>query len=168
MNPSSMQLSSVDRPIRLLLTSFLVTISLGYAAGLYFVGHTTNVSPAGTVEQFRGNEDVPIEEVEEIKYAKDTLEMMNIIHTHVTSFALIYLVVGGIFLFTGCDPRLKIFLAVEPFAATIVLFGGMAVLRYFGDGSSTWIATVMMAAGMLTTLAFYGMVVLSLRDLWRK
>jgi len=167
MNPTSIRLAALDRPVRLLLTSFLITILLGYSAGVYFVGHTTKVTPAGTVEQFRGNESVPIDEVDEIKYAKDTLEMMNIIHTHVTSFALIYLAIGGIFLFTGFNPKLKVILAVEPFVATIVLFGGMAVLRYLGTDSSTWIAAVMMAAGLLTTGAFYVMVLLSLRDLWR-
>lgn len=166
-NDGFLALRSVQPTTRWFLTAFLVTVTFGYAAGLFFVAQTTSVSSEGTVQQFRGNENVPISEIDEIKYAKDTLEMMSIIHTHVTSFALIYLAVGGIFLLSSFDSRIKLFLAIEPFAATLLLFGGMAALRYFGAGVSVAFAWIMMAAGMMTTICFLSMVGLSLYDLWR-
>lgn len=152
---------------RWLVTAFLVTIGFGYSVGLVFVEQTTGVAPEGTVEQFRGNEDVPMSEVSEIKYRKDTLEMLNIVHAHVTSFALIYLAVGGIFLLSSYKARLKTILAVEPFVATILLFGGMLCLRYLGAGLSQVFALIMMIAGAATAVCFYLMVGLSLFDLWR-
>ena len=155
-------------PLRVLLVAFLVAISVGYTAGLYFVWHTTNMSVDGTTEQFLGNEDASLEEITEIKYRKDTLEMMNIIHTHVTSFALIYLAVGAIFLFGSAGPRTKVILATEPFAATLVLFGGMWGLRYVGGTYAPLFAIVIMIAGLLTAVCFYTMVTRSLVDLMRK
>lgn len=163
--PSS--LNVLPSTVRWFLTAFLATITFGYVAGVYFVSHTTDFSAEGTVQQFRGNEDVPISEVEEIKYGKDTLEMMNVIHTHVTSFALIYLAVGGIFLFGSFDPRLKAFLALEPFVATLLLFGSMTGLRFFGDETSEAFAWLMLVAGLTTTLCFLAMVGLSVFDIWR-
>jgi len=160
------RLATVDSGVRLFLTAFLITITLGYAAGLYFVAHTTDMTPGGAVEEFRGNEELPVSQIDEIKFAKDTLEMMNIIHTHVTSFALIYLAVGGIFLFSRFRRTLKIALAVEPFAATVLLFGGMAGLRYFDSAVADVFAWLMMVTGTITALCFVSMVGLSLFDLW--
>lgn len=163
----SFRLRTVDGAVRWFLTAFLVTITAGYATGIYFVAFTTHGSVTGTVHEFRGNEDVPLEEAREIKYAKDTLEMLNVIHAHVTSFALIYLAVGGIFLCSSYGPKLKGALAVEPFAATLILFGGMAALRYLGSGAAGVFAAVMMAAGLSTFGCFLAMVVLSLWEMWR-
>lgn len=161
------RLGIVNGVVRWFLTAFLVTITAGYATGIYFVSFTTHSSVTGTVHQFRGNEDVPLDEAREIKYAKDTLEMLNVIHAHVTSFALIYLAVGGIFLFSSYRPALKGLLAVEPFAATLILFGGMAALRYLGSGAAGAFAGLMMVAGLSTFGCFLAMVVLSLWEMWR-
>ncbi|HET6567642.1 MAG TPA: hypothetical protein VFG50_06735 [Rhodothermales bacterium] len=167
--PSSIvpRLGAVDGVVRWFLTAFLVTITAGYATGVYFVSVTTHGSVVGTVHEFRGNEEVPLEEAREIKYAKDTMEMLNVIHAHVTSFALIYLAVGAIFLCSSYPPGLKGILAVEPFAATLILFGGMAALRYLGSTAAGAFAGIMMLAGFSTFGCFLIMVALSLWEMWR-
>lgn len=161
------RLADLNGPARWFVTVFLVTIMAGYLAGVYFVYSTTQGTPTGTVQRFRGNENIPVEEVQEIKYPKPTAEMLNIIHTHVTSYALIYLAVGGLFLFSSYGPKVKAFLTVEPFLGTLLLFGGMAGLRYLGEGAASLFAYVMLAAGLLTFGCFLAMVGLSLWELWR-
>jgi hypothetical protein len=160
------RLHELDGVVRLFLTAFLVTISLGYFAGVYFVSHTTSVTSRGTIEQFRGNEDSVSADRMEIKFEKSTLEMLSLIHSHVTSFSMIYLAVGGIFLFSSFSRRLRIILTIEPFLATILLFGGMAGLRYLGGSAATALAWLMMVAGFSTFLCFAAMVGLSIREMW--
>lgn len=152
---------------RAFLSAFLIVISVGYLAGTFFVIHTSHGTPAGTMGQFRGNENVPIEDTDVIKFAKSDIEMLNIIHAHVTSFALIFFAIGGIFLFTSYTTALKAFLAIEPFVATLVLFGGMAALRYMPDVWAFPLATLMMLAGLSTSLCVVCLVLLSLLDMWR-
>ncbi len=159
-------LKETDGVLRLFLTAFLLTISFGYGTGIYFVAHTTHVSASGTVEQFRGNEDASTGSETEIKFEKSTLEMLNVIHAHVTTFSLIYLAVGGIFLFSSFSKRLRSILSVEPFVATIILFGGMVGVRFMDESVATVMAWIMMIAGGSTFLAFGAMVALSLRDMW--
>ncbi len=161
------RLDRMPGPWRVLLTAFLITMTAGYLTGLYFVAFTTQGSPQGVAEQFRGNEGAPAEEVAEIKYEKSLVEMLSIIHTHVTSFALIFLSIGGIFLLGRARPRTKAVLAAEPFVATLVLFGGMAALRWLGPAWAKPMAFVMMAAGFSTFVCLIAMVGASLWEMWR-
>ncbi len=151
---------------RAFLTAFLVTLTLGYLTGIYFVDYTTHGTPEGIVQQFRGNEDLPMEAVQAIKYPKSDREMLNIIHAHVTSFALIFFGAGGVFLLSGVRRSWKWFLAVEPFVATLVLFGSMAAVRYLPASWAFPMAVLMMLAGLTTFLALLLMVSISLYELW--
>ncbi len=151
---------------RAFLTAFLVTLTIGYLTGVYFVDYTTHGTPSGVVQQFRGNEDLPMEAVQEIKYPKSDREMLNIIHAHVTSFALIFLGAGGVFLLSSVRPRLKKWLVIEPFIATLVLFGSMAAVRYAPDAWALPLAVLMVVAGLTTFIALLVMVGLSLWELW--
>ncbi len=153
---------------RLFVTSFLVVMAVGYLHGVYFVDFTTHSSLKGTATNFRGNEDLPIEQAAELKYAKTLPEMLNILHTHITSFALIFFAVGGIFLFSSTRDRLKVLLAVEPFVATLVLFGGMWGVRYAPEGLAGLFAGLMLLAGVTTLLCFLAMVSISLWEMWGK
>lgn len=152
---------------RWFVTAFVVVLTAGYLCGIYFVAYTTHGTPTGTVHQFRGNEEVPIEEAQEIKYEKSDLEMLNIIHSHTTSFSLIFFALGGLFLFTAYPERLKAVLSVEPFVATVLLFGGMAGIRYLPETWALPAGIVMMVAGLSTFAAVVAMAVLLLWELWR-
>lgn len=168
MSDSGIRLRDLRGSPRLFLSAFLVVMSAGYFHGLYFVDFTTHSSAEGTVIQFRGNEDLPFESGGEIKYAKTLPEMLNIIHSHLISFALIFFGVGGVFLFSTVKDRLKAILALEPFVATLVLFGGMWGVRYAPEGLwSTAIAWTMLLAGVVTAICFTVMVSVSLWEMWR-
>ncbi len=159
-------LRALQGTARWLVTWFLIVVGVGYLTGIVFVRHTTHNTPTGIVHQFRGNEDVPLEQVQEIKYPKSPYEMLNIIHAHVTSFALIFMAVGGLFLGTSVSERWKAILALEPFAATLLLFGGMAAVRFLPEGWELPAAWVMLVAGASTFVCLYAMIGRMLWEMW--
>lgn len=157
------QLRGIERSF---VTAFLITLTVGYLTGIYFVDFSTGSTPTGIVQQLRGNEDQPIEGLTEIKYPKSPREMLTIIHTHVVSFGLIFFGVGGVFLFSGVRRKLKYILIVEPFVATLVLFGSMALVRYLPPGWIYPFSLLMMLAGLTTFVALILMVGISLYEMW--
>ncbi len=163
----SFSLRSLRGTARWLVTWFLIVLGVGYLTGIVFVRHTTHNTPRGVVHQFRGNEEVPLEEVQEIKYPKSPYEMLNILHAHITSFALIFLAVGGLFMGTSVSERWKAILALEPFAATLVLFGGMAAVRFLPESWAWPAAWVMLVAGGSTFICLYVMIGRILWEMWQ-
>jgi hypothetical protein len=167
-----LQLRTASGPVRWFIGGFLVAMTFGYATGLYFVRDTTKLTAQGTAEQFRGNDTGGADgadpaEGAEIKFAKSTPELLTIVHTHVTSYALIFLGVGAVFLGSSAPRRLKAFLAAEPFVGTVVLFGAMMALPFASPGWAAALAWAMMLAGLLTTASFFVMAGWSFWDLLR-
>lgn len=151
---------------RLFVSAFLVALTVGYLHGIYLVDFTTHTSAKGTYYNFRGNESVPVEEATEIKFPKSFAEMLDIIHTHIISFALIFFSVGGVFLFSSAAERLKALLLVEPFAGTLVVFAGMWGVRYAPPELAHAFGWLMLIAGIITFLCFGAMVGLCLWEMW--
>lgn len=162
----SFRLTSANSLMRGFLTAFLLTLLTGYLTGVYFVDFTTESHPEGILAQFRGNEDAPLETVQEIKYPKSTREMLTIIHAHITSFALIFFGAGSIFLLTQVRKSIKYFLVTEPFVATLVLFASMAGVRYLPETWAYPLTWLMMLAGLSTFVALFAMVGIALYELW--
>lgn len=153
--------------LRRLCLAFLLTATAGFTLGVFFVDHTTASNPAGIAERYRGSESMGVD-IEglpadrEIQYEKSPSEMLNITHTHILSLGMLFLLVGGIFsLTTGIPPAMKTLLVIEPFLSLILTFGGMYLLRYHDPGWSWMIA----ASGVLMTVCFYAMVVISVYQL---
>lgn len=163
----TLTLRTLPRVWKGLLLAFLLTAAAGFTLGVFFVDHTTGSRPDGIAERFRGSEamGVPLEELPvdaEIQYEKTPSELLNITHTHILALATLFLLTGGIFLLsTGIPPLLKSFLAIEPFVSLVVTFGGMWLLRYH---SPAW-GWVIAASGVLMTVCFYAMVIISLVQL---
>lgn len=163
------RLRDLPRLLRHLLASFLIVIAAGYTLGAFFVDHTTDTDPDGIAERFLGTEGVGIDPMamppeREIQYEKSAAEVLNITHTHVISLALVFLAVGGIFVFaSGIPGWLRGFLVLEPFLSIVLTFGGMWLLRYHSPSWSILIAV----SGMLMSLCFYVMVGVSVWQLLR-
>jgi hypothetical protein len=150
-----------------LLTAFLLVVAFGYTLGVFFVDHSTHLRPDGIAERYLGSEAMGMDEVApdhetELQFEKSPAEMLNVTHTHMISLALLFLAVGGIFLFTtGLPPWLRATLLLEPFASIILTFGGMWLLRYHSPAWSYLIAV----SGTLMTVCFYVMVGMSIWQL---
>ena len=85
-------LKSLPLHLKYLVTAFLLVLSIGYFTGIRFVDHTTAQTPVGIQENYLGNESD--EDATEMKFKKTKQEMLNIVHTHILSMALIFLLTG--------------------------------------------------------------------------
>jgi formate hydrogenlyase subunit 3/multisubunit Na+/H+ antiporter MnhD subunit len=104
-----------------------VVLGIGYGTSLVFVWHTTRLSPAGIADHYRGSESTQ----GAMEFPKSLAEMLTIVHTHLLTMALLFLVSGmGIALTERVTERWKVFLCVEPFVALLVSFGSMWLMRY--------------------------------------
>lgn len=161
MNNSNITLENITGHWRILLIAFVITLSFGYGAGMYYLTLTSGVNTQNIEENYLGNE--ADEAALEMKFKKPEKEVVSIIHSHVISFSLIFLSIGGLFLFTSYSARLKSILVIEPFVSIIITFGGIW-LMWKGVG---WMKYVIIISGTLMNLAYLVMAALVLVTLIR-
>lgn len=164
MNFSTLRLRQLPKTAKWLVGIFIVVMSYGYFAGLRFVEHTTDITPAGIEESYLGNEDKEDEEIEVMKYEKTKQEMLTMFHTHVMSLAMVFFLTGILVLMTGASPRLKKTVALEPLISVFVTFGGI----YWMWNGWLWLKYIVFLSGVLMTLCYGVGVILILLDLLKK
>ena len=156
--PTLNQLSS---NVRYFLLVFIVCLTIGVTVGLVYVWKTTSMSPAGASEHYSGSVvsgDLDIPE----KYPKSVESMLLTTHTHVISFAMIFLVLGGIFSLNSLiKGSLKTFVIIEPFITVLGTFGSIWGMRYL----SSIYSYLSIIFGVMTYFTFYFMVGVVLYDL---
>jgi len=147
--------------MKLFLTAFIVVLSTGYGIGLAFVEHTTSLSTPGVEQQFLGSIDP--ERMEEMRYPKSVNEMYVFIHNHVLALSLIFFCVGAIFYFSSTVPEsVKRFLLIEPMAAIVTTFGGIALVRFVSPHFS-WLVVI---SGGSLLVCYAAIVYLVMKELW--
>jgi hypothetical protein len=155
------RLRQSDGILRLFITAFLILLTTGYLAGLFFVEHTTTGSVRGLSEEYRGSPEGS--NSPELKYAKTADEIYILFHNHVLSLSLVFFVVGGLFYFSSIvPPGMKSVLMVEPLLAVGTTFGGIWLTRFVSE-SFGWLV---LASGISMALCYLAMVVLILWELW--
>ncbi len=156
-----LHLRDADKTLKLFLTTFLLVLTIGYAVGLFFVEHTTAFSQQGIREQFLGNEAA--ERAETMRYEKSANEMFVFMHNHILSLALMFFTTGGIFYFSSLvSEKMKIVLMLEPLAATLITFAGIALIRYV----SPMFSWLVLLSGASLFICYSVMVFLIMRELW--
>ena len=119
------------------------------------------MSPAGASEHYSGSAvsgDLDIPE----KYPKSVESMLLTTHTHVISFAMIFLVLGSIFSLNSLiKGSLKTFVIIEPFITVLGTFGSIWGMRYL----SSVYSYLSIIFGVMTYFTFYFMVGVVLYDL---
>lgn len=155
-------LLTFPREIKIFIAAFVVVLSIGYFTGLLFVGETSAVSSQGIEENYLGNEYD--EDAVVMKFKKGEREMLTIIHTHILSMSFIFFLLGGILLLTKLPVKLKIFLAVEPFASIILTFGGI----YLMWKGVSWMKYIVMISGIFLTTVFIVSASIILIQLFKK
>ena len=138
-----------------------LVLVIGYGVSLFFVWRTTRLTPAGIAGHYRGSESPE----GAMQFPKSLAEMLTIVHTHVLTMALLFLVSGmGIMLAERVTERWKRFLCVEPFVALLVSFGSMWLMRYVDPR----FAILLAASSALMALTFFLQCGLVLRELgWK-
>lgn len=155
------RLKDADTPLRGLITSFLIMLTLGYSIGLLLVDHTTSGTPQGLIEQYNGTQQT--DGAVELKFEKSPQEVYVFLHNHILSLSLIFFAVGIVFYFCSIvGNMLKVFLMVEPFIAIATTFGGIWLMRFVSDAFS-WVVIV---SGISMVACYLLMVLFILRELW--
>ena len=129
---NKINLYSLDKHLKYLLSSFLFVLGMGIFTGLIYINHTTGMDSKGTIERYNGSEAAEYEIPE--SFPKEFESMILTTHEHIISFSIISFLIGIIFIFnTIIKGRFKHFLILEPFASILITFGSMWLMRYYND-----------------------------------
>ncbi|WP_350287865.1 hypothetical protein [uncultured Croceitalea sp.] len=137
-----------SKDTKVLLGIYLLITSIGFLSALQFVNVTTEGSPQGIEENYLGNEDDF--EAEELKFAKSEKQVLNIVHAHMLSMAMLFLVLALLVALTPIDGFFRRFLLLEPIISVLLTFGGIYLLTK----GFLWMKYIIMISGMLMTVSF--------------
>ncbi|WKD86540.1 hypothetical protein KCTC32516_01916 [Polaribacter huanghezhanensis] len=141
-------ISQFPKEVKGLIIAFIITLSIGFYAGIRFVNDTSNSNPQGIEERYLGNESN--ENATTMQFKKSKAEVMTLVHNHILSLSVIFFLLGGIVATTGINKKIKAFLMIEPFVSILCTFGGI----YFMWSGILWMKYVIMLSGILMTIAF--------------
>lgn len=114
------------KEVRLLVLAFIITLSIGFFTGINFVKATTTFKFKGIETNYLGNEND--EEAEVMQFKKTEREVLTLIHNHILSMSIIFLLLGGILSLTALNKKFKKILMIEPFISIVLTFGGIYIL----------------------------------------
>jgi hypothetical protein len=153
---------NAPRPLRVLAAWLTAVQLVGYTTSLVFVWWTTRLVPAGIAGHYRGSDPSATEGA--MQFAKSFAEMLTITHTHLLGMAVIFAVTGACVALCGSLPeRARRLLIAEPFAALLISFGAMWLMRY-ADPRFAWLLE---ASSLVMAVTFYLQSALVLRELHR-
>jgi hypothetical protein len=161
---TTFKLRQLPKFAKLSITGFILALAFGYITGLMYVDDTTKLSLDGIEENYNGNSlanepidddtildwDESLEMIEPMRFKKSKQELITIIHTHVISFALIFLSLSFLIYFTSTPIILKKILLIEPFISIVLTFGGIWLLWLGLD----WLKYIIMISGSFLTISF--------------
>jgi len=157
---NEIKLNQLDVGLRWFLTIFLLVLATGVTVGLVYVSTTTDINPQGAVEHYAGSKvddfDIPD------KYPKSLDSMLLTTHTHIIAFAIIFVLLGGLFYYNSIlSGTWKNMLMIEPLLATLVTFGSIWGIRFIHPAFSY----LTILSGSLMYISFYIMIVILVYDL---
>jgi len=153
-------ISSFSKELKLLITVFLVVLSIGFYSGIFFVNNTSSMSPNGIEENYLGNEND--ENATEMKFKKSKREILSLVHSHIISMSMIFFFLGLILLTTKMNTSLKLFLIIEPFVSILLTFGG---IFFLWKGYSI-MKYVIIFSGILMTLSYTISIIIIFKQLF--
>ncbi|WP_299532482.1 hypothetical protein [Ulvibacterium sp.] len=136
------------KEMKILTGIFLVVLSIGFLSALRFVSVTTEAGPKGIQENYLGNEEDL--EAEEMKFKKNEKQLLNIVHSHILSMALIFFILALLVTTTPIKGFIRQFLLFEPLLSVLTTFGGI----YFLWNGILWMKYVVVISGGLMTISF--------------
>lgn len=151
-------------PLRTLGRWVTIAQTAGYTAAQLFLYYTTRLTPPGAAARYRGADPGATGEGP-MQFPKSVAEMLTITHTHVLAMAAVFALSGAALALCGRVPeRWKRFLIAEPFAAILVSFAAIWLMRYVDQRFSF----LLLGSSALLALTFYAQAFLVLRELLRR
>ena len=152
----------VPAALRTLARWVVIVQLVGYTTSLVFVWRTTRVTPPGIEARYRGSDPEAVPPGAALQFPKSFAEMLTITHTHLLSMAVIFVITGiGVALCSRPSERWRRILIAEPFAALLVSFTAMWLMRY-ADPRFSWLLE---ASSTVLAVTFYVQSYLILREL---
>ena len=153
-------LKDLNNDAKYFLAGFLITMAIGIAIGLSYVYLTTEMTPIGITDQFKGSE-VLANEIPE-KFPKPLENMVLTTHNHLLSFSMITLLIGIIFYFNSIiGGKSKLILLLEPFASSLLMFASLWIMKFLYSG----FVYLMIISAICTYLCWYIMIFVSVYEL---
>ncbi|MBL6658406.1 MAG: hypothetical protein ISR00_02670 [Flavobacteriales bacterium] len=153
------KLHQLPKSLRFSLSVFLLALAFGYFSGLDMLKHTTDFKAEGIQENVLGNEFD--EQADELHFKMSERELHGIIHSHVITLSLLFVVLSLMVYFTTLPAFFKSVLMIEPTLSLIVTFGGLWMMWH----GITWVKYVIMVSGILMHLSIVCMVLVLLKNL---
>lgn len=141
-------ISGFPQQVKMLIGAFLIVLSTGFYGSIKFVNLTTNSTPQGIEENYLGNEND--EEAAVMKFKKSEREILTIIHGHMLSLSVIFLLLGALVAMTNLPDKWQTYIMIEPFVSILLTFGGI----YFLWKGFQWCKYIIIISGILMTLSF--------------
>ncbi len=140
-------LKQFPKEVKLLITAFVITLNIGFFTGINFVKITSTFDSNGIETNYLGNEKD--ENAEIMQFKKSEREIITLVHNHVLSMSLIFLILGGILSLTSINRKVKSILMLEPFVSIILTFGGIYILWT----GVLWFKYIIMISGIAMVLS---------------
>ncbi len=140
------KLSQLPKEIKLLISVFVLTLNIGFFTGLNFVNETTEFQVKGLETNYLGNE--LDEDAEVMKFKMSKKRVLTLVHNHILSLSVVFLLLGVILSLTSINKRIKTILIIEPFLSILLTFGGI----YFLWNGVIWVKYVIVLSGMAMTI----------------
>jgi len=156
-------LYQLNKELKVFLSVFLIVLTIGVSLGLVFLFTTTSFSTNKVTERLIENEN-NIEEDFGIDEStiRSTGELLMTTHNHILGFSFIFFFLGLIFYLNSVINGFgKMFLIVEPLLSTLISFGSMWLIRFYGEG----FIYLTIISSVLIYISFYIMVFISLFEL---
>ena len=155
----NVQLHNLPKSLKNTLVVFLIALAFGYFSGVDILKHTTDFNSKGVEENVLGNE--MDENAEQLHFKMSERELHGIIHSHVITLGMLFVMLSVLLFFTSYNLGIKSFLMIEPMVSLITTFGGLWLLWK----GTIWIKYIVMLSGILMHLSFMLIVFLLLKEL---
>jgi hypothetical protein len=155
-----MKLNSFPKPIKSLISAFILVMLFGYGASFVLLSDTSGFEPGGIEQNYNGNENSDAEGP--LKFRKSKHEMMNIVHTHAFTLSVIFFIMSGFVYFTHLQEGIKKFFMVEPMLSIITTFGSI-ILLWKGMYGFKYIALI---SGVIMHVSFIAMLIIVIWELY--
>jgi len=151
---------SFGRELKILIAVFIVVLTVGVSIGLIYVGYNTDYTSTGTQSYYGGDPILADFEIPD-QYPKSFESLLLTSHTHITAFAIIFLVLGVLIFFVeSLRQKWKLFLMIEPLISTLVTFGSFFAIRYIHPS----FVYLTMVSGVLMYFSYYVMAFFIFRE----
>jgi hypothetical protein len=141
------------------LVLFLLVLSFGYFSGLDMVKKTTDYKVDGIQENILGNEFN--EESEALHFKMSERELHGIIHSHVITLSMLFILLQFLIYFTSIPNPIKVFLMIEPMLSLLLTFGGLWMLW----NGALWMKYVIMISGICMHLSMVAFILILIYEL---